>query len=102
MAKRSPGKASFGGRKWAWRALLEDAPSRGEVGAPASAGPVWADIVTGSPDCPSPEARALQATVVKAGGTVGQPDLAEVRAFHAQVRDAVGPSRPLLLDRRTR
>ncbi len=102
VAKRSPGKASFGGRKWAWRALLDDAPSRGEVGAPASAGPVWADIVTGTPDCPSPEARALQATVVKAGGTVGQPDLAEVRAFHAHVRDAVGPSRPLLLDRRTK
>ena len=102
VAKRSPGKASFGGRKWAWRALLEEAPSRSEVGAPASAGPVWADIVTGTPDCPSAEARALQARVVEAGGVVGQPDLAEVRAFHAQVRDAVGPSRPLLLDRRTR
>ncbi len=102
VAKRSPGKASFGGRKWAWRALLDDAPSRVEEGAPASAGPVWADIVTATPDCPSPEARALQVRVVETGRAAGQPGLEEVRAFHAQVRDTVGPGRPLLLDRRTR
>ena len=28
--------------------------------------------------------------------------LSEVRAFHAQVRDALGATRPLVLDRRTK
>ena len=101
VAKRSPGKASFGGRKWAWRALLEDPPSRGELGAPATAGPVWADVVTTTPGAPMPEARPLQARVVAAGKPAEQPSLLEVRAFHARVRAALGPTRPLLLDRRT-
>jgi nicotinate phosphoribosyltransferase len=101
VAKRSPGKASFGGRKWAWRSLLEDPPSRGELGAPAAAGPVWADIVTTTPAPPTAEARPLQAKVVAAGKPVEQPSLLEVREFHAEVRAALGPTRPLLLDRRT-
>jgi nicotinate phosphoribosyltransferase len=99
VAKRSPGKASFGGRKWAWRALLDDPPRRGELGAPATTGPVWADIVTTTPEQPSPEARPLQVRVVEAGEPVKQPSLLEVRAFHAQVRGTIGPTRPLLLER---
>lgn len=102
VAKRSPGKASFGGRKWAWRALLDDPPSRGEPGAPATAGPVWADIVSTSPERPVPDARPLQVRVIEGGRLVDRPTLAESRAFHAQARGAVGPARPLLLDRRTR
>ena len=38
VAKRSPGKASFGGRKWAWRALLEDAPKPERGGRPRLGG----------------------------------------------------------------
>jgi nicotinate phosphoribosyltransferase len=102
VAKRSPGKASFGGRKWAWRALLDDPPSRGEEGAPSTTGPVWADIVTTTPEQPSPDARALQVRVVEEGRPVHQASLPEVRAFHAHVRDTLGPTGPLLLDRRTR
>ena len=100
VAKRSEGKASFGGRKWAWRALLDEAPSRGEVGAPATAGPVWADIVTTTPGHPHPSARALQVRAVERGELVYATTLAEAREFHAKVRGTIGPS-PLLLDRRT-
>lgn len=102
VAKRSPGKASYGGRKWAWRALLDEPPGRGELGAPATAGPVWADIVATTPDCPVPEARPLQVRVVENGQVGERPTLAEVRAFHAQARATLGPDRPLLLDRRSR
>ena len=102
VAKRSPGKASFGGRKWAWRSLLEDPPGRGDVGAVATTGPVWADIVTLTPERPSSDARPLQLTVVKEGEPVNHFSLPEVRAFHAQVRDTLGATRPLVLDRRTK
>jgi nicotinate phosphoribosyltransferase len=101
VAKRSPGKASFGGRKWAWRALLDQPPSRGEEGAPVVGGPVWADIVTTTPEAPGPDARALQVRVIEGGQPVKRAALPEVRAFHAEVRDKLGASRPLLLDRRT-
>jgi nicotinate phosphoribosyltransferase len=100
VAKRSAGKASFGGRKWAWRALLDEAPGRAEPGAPSAAGPVWADIVTTSPECPHDGARPLQVMAMEAGEVVHCPALAEVRAFHAQVREAIEPRGPLLLDRR--
>jgi nicotinate phosphoribosyltransferase len=101
VAKRSPGKASFGGRKWAWRALLDEPPRRGERGAPAAEGPVWADIVATTPGCPQEGARPLQVRVVEGGDVLGQPALDEVRAFHADVRGSIGPATPLLLDRRT-
>jgi hypothetical protein len=42
----------------------------------------------------------LQVKAVEGGEVVHGPALAEVRAFHAQVRDAIGPSGPLVLDRR--
>jgi nicotinate phosphoribosyltransferase len=100
VAKRSPGKASFGGRKWAWRAGLDDPPSRGEPGAATVAGPVWADIVSTVPDCPITGARALQLRAIEGGQPVNQTTLQEARAFHAQVRAPVGATRPLLLDRR--
>jgi hypothetical protein len=50
----------------------------------------------------SPEAgaRALQVRAIEAGEVVHRPGLAEVRAFHAQVRDAIGAKGPLVLDRR--
>jgi hypothetical protein len=37
---------------------------------------------------------------IDAGEVVHRPALADIRAFHAQVRDAIGPSGPLVLDRR--
>ncbi len=101
VAKRSPGKASFGGRKWAWRALLDDPPSRGEMGAPTAAEPAWADIVCTTPDCAVPEARALQVRAIEGGQPVNKTTLQDGRAFHAQVRAPLGATRPLLLDRRT-
>jgi nicotinate phosphoribosyltransferase len=101
VAKRSPGKASFGGRKWAWRAQLDDPPGRAEPGAPTASGPVWADIVSTTPDRPTAEARALQVRAIDQGRPVNRATLQEVRTFHAEVRDALGPNRPLLLDRRT-
>jgi nicotinate phosphoribosyltransferase len=100
VAKRSAGKASFGGRKWAWRAMLDECPSRLAPGAPSAAGPVWADIVTTSPQPPEGGARPLQVRAVEAGEVVHRPTLAEVRAFHAQVRDVIGPNGPLVLERR--
>jgi len=101
VAKRSAGKGSVGGRKWAWRARLDDAPHRSEAGAPAIAGGCWADIVSTSPQVPEgPGARALQSTVMKGGQGIPQPDLEEARSFHAEVRAAVGLT-SLLLDRRS-
>jgi nicotinate phosphoribosyltransferase len=100
VAKRSAGKASFGGRKWAWRALLDECPRRLGPGAPSADGPVWADIVTTSPQSPEAGARPLEVRAIDAGEVVHRPALAEVRTFHAEVRDAIGPNGPLVLDRR--
>ena len=100
VAKQSPGKRSFGGRKWAWRALLDVPPTRLGPGAPAVTGPVWADIVTTSPDPPEPEARPLQVKVMDHGEIVARPTLDEARAWHAKVRTEIRPAEPLLLDRR--
>jgi nicotinate phosphoribosyltransferase len=100
VAKRSAGKASFGGRKWAWRARLDEGVGRVDPGAASAVGPVWADIVTTSLQCPHEGARPLQVRAVEGGHVVHRPSLAEVRGFHAQVRDAVGPKGPLVLDRR--
>jgi len=99
VAKRSANKRSFGGRKWAWRALLGGAPCRAEPGAPATEDACWADIVTAGPGCPEPGARALQVPVVDNGKPTPQPSLTESRDFHAQVRGTVGMA-PLVLDRR--
>jgi nicotinate phosphoribosyltransferase len=108
VAKRSEHKESFAGRKWAWRASMDrGAPSargRGAVTSrpvPVGAQPVWADIVATTPECPGPGARALQVRVVESGRPLGQPPLSEVRDYHAEVRDVVGPTGSLVLDRRS-
>jgi hypothetical protein len=80
--------------------MLDECPSRLAPGAPSAAGPVWADIVTTSPQPPEGGARPLQVRAVEAGEVVHRPTLAEVRAFHAQVRDVIGPNGPLVLERR--
>jgi len=98
VVKRSVGKSSVGGRKWAWRAQLAG-PPRSEGGGPAADGACWADIVTTSQGCPEPGARALQVSVVDGGAVTEQPSLESVRDFHAVVRSAVGLV-PLVLERR--
>jgi nicotinate phosphoribosyltransferase len=76
VAKRSPGKASYGGRKWAWR----------------KGGPPWADVVSTLPEPPPGAFRALQVRAVEAGSPAGLDGLEEARAFHAKVREEVGAS----------
>lgn len=99
VAKLSAGKKSYGGRKWAWRALLDAPPPRGEPGTPVVDGPVWADVVATTPEPPVAGGRPLQVRVIDAGEPAEQPSLEEVRAYHAQVKREVGPKSPLLLDR---
>jgi len=82
VAKRSPGKTTTGGRKWAWRV-----PSRSE------------EVVATSPHDAPPGARALQTAVVQAGRRLPGPSLDESRDFHRQVRGELVPGRPLRLVR---
>lgn len=100
VAKRSAGKASYGGRKWAWRARLEEAPGRSEAGAPEAAGTVWADIVSTSPEVPEGDVRPLQVKVMEKGEVLHRPPLAEVRQYHLAQRSSISPGGCLMLDRR--
>jgi nicotinate phosphoribosyltransferase len=100
VAKLSAGKRSYGGRKWAWRALVDGPVWRGERSTAAADVPVWADVVATSPDPPLVGARPLQVRVVDGGEVVHQPSLEEVRAYHASVKREVGAETPLVLDRR--
>jgi nicotinate phosphoribosyltransferase len=99
VAKRSAGKASFGGRKWAWRACLDEPPGRAEAGALATDDGCWADIVTTVAERPLDGARPLQVPVIEDGKASVLPSLAESREFHAEVRATIGLA-PLALDRR--
>ncbi len=99
VAKRSAGKVSHGGRKWAYRALLPEGVVVPEPGLPAQEGPVWADVVSTSPTAPPGPSRALQVEVVLGGRAVHRPPLPEVRSYHRQVRAQVG-AEPLVLHRR--
>jgi nicotinate phosphoribosyltransferase len=72
-AKRSPGKATVAGRKWAWRLLGADGLAVGEDVA----------LVPAAPDGP---ARPLQVPVVRGGAVLPQPALAEVREHHRRAR----------------
>jgi nicotinate phosphoribosyltransferase len=68
VSKRSPGKATAPGRKWAWR-LLSDGHAIG-------------DEVATDPSPPPGPARALQVPVVRAGEVVHRPALSDIRAHH--------------------
>ncbi len=83
VAKLSPGKATTGGRKWAWRV-----PSRGE------------EVISLSPDAVSPGGRPLQSIVVEAGRRLPGPALEEARDFHRQARAELPAGRSLRLVRR--
>jgi nicotinate phosphoribosyltransferase len=85
VAKRSPGKATFGGRKWAWRVA-----DRAE------------EVVATSPQ-PGPDGgRPLQSRVMAAGARVEGPgtvSLEAARAWHRRVRDELPAGEALRLVR---
>ena len=83
VAKLSPGKATTGGRKWAWRV-----PSRFE------------EVVAASPEAAPPGGRPLQVVVVEGGRRLPGPSLEESRRFHHRARSEVPPGRSLTLVRR--
>ena len=68
VSKRSPGKATAPGRKWAWR-LLSDGHAIG-------------DEVATDPSSPPGPARPLQVPMVRAGEVVHRPALSDIRAHH--------------------
>jgi len=81
-AKRSPGKATVPGRKWAWRLLDDEGWAIGEE----------VSLVATPPDGP---ARRLQIPVVENGEIIHRPTLAEVRQHHRQALAELPPGRPL-------
>jgi nicotinate phosphoribosyltransferase len=83
VAKLSPGKATFGGRKWAWRV-----PERAE------------EVVGLAPGLDPAGGRPLQSLVVAEGERVGSgPSLQESRAWHQHVLDELPAGEPLKLVR---
>jgi nicotinate phosphoribosyltransferase len=80
VAKRSPGKATVGGRKWAWRV----AP-RGE------------EVVATTPEPPPEGGRPLQSLVMSRGRRQPSPDLERSRAWHQQVLRELPPGEALRL-----
>ena len=83
VEKRSPGKATVGGRKWSWR-------------VPSEALEVVSPRAGAQPD----RARPLQSVVVEAGCRRPSPTLDEARTQHRRALAELGPERLLLLDRR--
>jgi nicotinate phosphoribosyltransferase len=67
VAKRSPGKQTVGGRKWAWRVA-----DRAE------------EVVATVPGPGPPGGRALQTVVVSGGERLDGPNLDQSRAWHQQ------------------
>ncbi|WP_110206162.1 nicotinate phosphoribosyltransferase [Nocardioides daejeonensis] len=72
VAKRSPSKASLGGRKWAARRLGPD-------------GRAAAEVITGTPQL-RPEDRPLLTPLVRGGEVVGAEPLSAARERHEHVR----------------
>lgn len=100
VAKRSAGKASFGGRKWAWRGMLDDPPRRFEAGPPVIDDCVLADIITNTQEPPQDEVRPLQVKVMEKGQLVHHSTLVEARQHHLAQRSSIGDAGCLVLDRR--
>ena len=80
VSKRSPGKATIGGRKWAWRMA-----DRCE------------EIVSLDPDAAPEGGRALQGCVVRGGTRVPGPALGESRRHHKRALEELGPGSGLKL-----
>lgn len=85
VAKLSPGKATVGGRKQAWR-----------VGARTGA---VHDLVGAAGAVPPRPGRPLLERVVDAGSIVRTRTLVEARAWHAGIRDELPPGVDLGLER---
>lgn len=83
VEKRSPGKATVGGRKWAWRLADEGV-----------------EVVGDDPGTAPRGGRELQETVVEGGRRLPGPDLEFSRELHGRARAELGPERTLLLERR--
>ncbi len=83
VAKKSPGKSTTGGRKWAWRVA-----DKAE------------EVVALSPDRIPPGGRGLQRPVVEGGLRLAGPSLEEARAFHQTVKAELPTGRALVLVRR--
>jgi nicotinate phosphoribosyltransferase len=84
VAKTSPGKATYGGRKWAWRV-----PGRAE------------EVVSASPASEPDSGRPLQSLVLAGGNrTDGGPSLEESRAWHQHVLGELPEGEPLKLLRK--
>ena len=82
VEKHSPGKATVGGRKWAWR-------------SPDGA----ADLVATRRDLEPPGGRPLQAAVVAGGVRSQASGVDEARSRHSTSLAELGPDRPLMLRR---
>jgi nicotinate phosphoribosyltransferase len=82
VSKRSPGKATVGGRKWAWR-VPEEAT----------------DVVATRRDTTPAGGRPLVSTVMSEGVRRAGPELEDARRRHASSRAELGPDRPLRLQR---
>jgi nicotinate phosphoribosyltransferase len=81
VAKESPGKATYGGRKWAWRV-----PGRAE------------EVVSASPAAAPDGGRPLQSLVLAGGNrTDGGPSLKDSRAWHQHVLGEVPEGESLKL-----
>ena len=80
VEKRSPGKQTVGGRKWAWRV------EGGSV-----------DLVAGRPD--AGHGRALQEEAVRGGIRSASSGASEARRRHAESRASLGDGRALSLRR---
>ena len=78
--KRSPGKATIGGRKWAWRVADR-----------------CQEVVSLQPDAAPAGGRALQRCVVQGGVRLGGPTLDESRLHHREALEELGPGPQLSL-----
>jgi nicotinate phosphoribosyltransferase len=79
VAKRSIGKPSKGGRKWAVRRIDAQGIAR-------------AEIVTTSEPTPGPHDRELLVSLVRAGSVVGREPLDDARARHRRVLQELPPT----------
>jgi nicotinate phosphoribosyltransferase len=81
VAKLSPGKATVGGRKWAWRLLDE--------------GVATAEEITFDPSPPATAARPLQIVTMRTGEVVHWPTAQDARANYLAARSELPPGAPL-------
>lgn len=104
VAKLSAGKATVGGRKWAWRDHLAEMPDDAEGPTPPAGGGVAVDLVYDfEPEqAPSSGARALQTRVLDHGVPAAPVPIDQARRAYVTARSDLGPGEALVLVRRSR